>query len=55
MIMGLVPLKEMPFCGLIGSQEEIKESDLAIRYYEFYNSYLEYNDIESAMEQLKKA
>lgn len=55
MIKGLVPLKEMPFCGLIGSQEEIKVSDLEIRYYEFYNSYLEYNDIESAMEQLKKA
>lgn len=55
LITGLVPLKEMPFCGVIGSQEEIKVKDLELRFYEFYNSFLEFHDIEFAMEELQKA
>ncbi len=55
LITGLVPLKEMPFCGIIGSQEEIKVKDLELRYYEFYKSFLEFNDIGFAMEELQKA
>lgn len=55
LIKGLVPLKEMPFCGVIGSQEEIEVEDLELRFYEFYKSFLEFNDIEFAMEELQKA
>lgn len=54
-ITGLVPLKEMPFCGVIGSQEEIEVPDLELRFYEFYNSFLEFHDVELAMEELQKA
>lgn len=55
LITGLLPLKEMPFCGVIGSQEEIKVKDLELRFYEFYKSFLEFHDIEFAMEELQKA
>ena len=55
LITGLVPLKEMPFCGVIGSQEEITVKDLELRFYEFYKAFLEFNDIEFAMEELQKA
>lgn len=55
LITGLLPLKEMPFCGVIGSQEEIKVKDLELRFYEFYKTFLEFNDIEFAMEELQKA
>jgi len=55
LITGLVPLKEMPFCGVIGSQEQIKVKDLELRFYEFYKSFLEFDDIEFAMEELQKA
>lgn len=55
LITGLVPLKEMPFNGLIGSQEVIYVPDLEIRFFEFYNSFIEFNDVEIAVEELKKA
>lgn len=55
LITGLVPLKEMPFVGMIGSQETIYVPDLEIRYYEFYNTFIDFNNIEFAMDELIKA
>lgn len=55
LIMDSISLERMPFCGLIGSLQAISESDLEVRYYEFYRSYSESKDIELAMEELKKS
>ena len=55
LLMDSMSLEKMPFCGLIGSLQAISESDLEIRYYEFYRSYSEFQDIELAMEELKKS
>lgn len=55
LITGMVPLQEMPFCGIIGSQETISESDLEIRFYEFYKCFLDYGNIDFAMQELENA
>lgn len=54
MLSGIV--KDMSFCGIIGSHEEIYESDLKVRYKIFYDSLiLGHGDIDYAMDELHKA
>lgn len=44
-----------PFRGIIGSFDSIYESDLVIRYYEFYEELFNSLDINKAFEKMKKA
>ncbi|PKA82787.1 hypothetical protein ATE92_0925 [Ulvibacter sp. MAR_2010_11] len=47
--------KPSPFWGIIGSFEEIQQSDILIRYNEFYNEFLDSLNLNSALEKLHKA
>ena len=46
-------ITELPFCGLIGSQEAIYESDLVSRFTAFYQELSTNNNLQEAINQLK--
>lgn len=55
LLFGSMPLEQMPFCGVIGSKEEIGVWDIEIRFYEFYQSLIDDNGIDYSFELLKEA
>lgn len=55
-LMQLIKLdKPAPFWGFIGSFDTITQSDLMLRYYEFYKEFLDSLNLNTAFEKLQKA